>query len=374
MSAPAPAPTGGLFGASSPAPAFGGNASSGGGGFGSSSSSGGFQGGFGSSTPAKAKNEENKASTGYGASTSSTFGQASTSGGFGSSTPAKPKPTPFGNPSSSSSPFGGQRIPRKEKKKDEAMSEQNESSADAGGGAGGDDQLAALKARIQEKRKKLQMLKVGEQQQANQVGSKDNKKDDATKNAELAARNALRFGGSKEKKKDDAANNADLAAKNALRFATSNNDQTTLNKLLPSDLKGKSQQLSSESSNKNNEDSNSSAWITPADTEEEDNDVIDVNNAKSLIGVCQAMCPDEELLRREREGDIQLLEITDPGGIHPKEWSLRDTAVKRFRRSAADFKLDIPELVRPPEVLERVCGYLEEWVMVSTSLQQVMCF
>ncbi len=57
--------------------------------------------------------------------------------------------------------------------------------------------------------------------------------------------------------------------------------------------------------------------------------------------------------------------ITDPGGLHPEDWTLRDTAVKRFRRSAADFKLDIPELVRPPEVLERVCGYLEEWVMVS---------
>jgi hypothetical protein len=76
----------------------------------------------------------------------------STSGGFGSSTPAKPKPTtPFGTPTSSSSPFGGQRIPRKEKKKDEAMSEQNESSADAGGG-GGDDQLAALKANTRRER------------------------------------------------------------------------------------------------------------------------------------------------------------------------------------------------------------------------------
>lgn len=42
---------------------------------------------------------------------------------------------------------------------------------------------------------------------------------------------------------------------------------------------------------------------------------------------------------------------------------LLKTAVKRFRRSAADFKLDIPELVRPPSVLERTCGYLEEWVM-----------
>ena len=56
--------------------------------------------------------------------------------------------------------------------------------------------------------------------------------------------------------------------------------------------------------------------------------------------------------------------ITDPGGLHPETWTLRDTAVKRFRRSAADFKPDTPDLVRPPDVLERVCGYLEEWVMV----------
>jgi len=42
---------------------------------------------------------------------------------------------------------------------------------------------------------------------------------------------------------------------------------------------------------------------------------------------------------------------------------LRQTAVKRFRRSAADYTLNIPELVRPPHVLEIVCGYLEEWVM-----------
>jgi hypothetical protein len=47
--------------------------------------------------------------------------------------------------------------------------------------------------------------------------------------------------------------------------------------------------------------------------------------------------------------------------------------VKRFRRSAADFKLDIPELVRPPDVLERVCGYLEEWVMVRYAFGVIEC-
>jgi hypothetical protein len=50
--------------------------------------------------------------------------------------------------------------------------------------------------------------------------------------------------------------------------------------------------------------------------------------------------------------------------LHPADWTLRNTVVKRFRRSAADYKLDVPDWVRPPDVLEKVCSYLEEWVMV----------
>ena len=91
----------------------------------------------------------------------------------------------------------------------------------------------------------------------------------------------------------------------------------------------------------------------------------DLDKAVALVGTCPYYCPDEELLRRERESDIQLLETPMPGKLHPADWTLRDTVVKRFRRSAADYKLDVPEWVRPPDVLEQVCGYLEEWVMVS---------
>ena len=91
------------------------------------------------------------------------------------------------------------------------------------------------------------------------------------------------------------------------------------------------------------------------------------DQAKSLVGTCPHMCPDEELLRREREGDIQLLELVRPGELHPANWTLRDTTIKRFRRSAADYKLDVPEWVRPPDVLEKVCSYLEEWIMVSST-------
>ena len=67
------------------------------------------------------------------------------------------------------------------------------------------------------------------------------------------------------------------------------------------------------------------------------------------------MCPDEELLRHEEENDIQMLEIPHVD-IVPKGWTLRDTAVKRFRRSAADYTLNIPVLLRPPHVWTMVCG------------------
>ena len=92
-----------------------------------------------------------------------------------------------------------------------------------------------------------------------------------------------------------------------------------------------------------------------------DKEQINLKEAVALVGTCQYMCPDDELVRRQKESDIQLLELVHPE-IHPQGWNLRNTAVKRFRRSAADYKLDVPEWVRPPDVLERVCGYLEEWV------------
>jgi SAC3/GANP family len=100
----------------------------------------------------------------------------------------------------------------------------------------------------------------------------------------------------------------------------------------------------------------------------------ELENAVSLVGTCMRMCPDEEIERRERESDIQLLEKPLPGTIHPTGWTIRETMVKRFRRSAADYKLDVPEWVRPPDVLEVVCGYLEEWVMVRLFLLRCCLF
>jgi len=136
------------------------------------------------------------------------------------------------------------------------------------------------------------------------------------------------------------------AERNLQRFATDQKTSTRVH--LPSELQGQSSDAPKRA-------------VTSAVGGESQRE--DLASAKSLEGTCQFFCPDEELLRREGENDIQLLEVPDPGGIHPADWTLRNTAVKRFRRSAADYKLDVPEWVRPPDVLEETCAYLEEWVM-----------
>eukprot|EP00986_Skeletonema_menzelii_P008350 scaffold3474_cov148-Skeletonema_menzelii.AAC.1 len=304
-------------------------------GFGGESSSSSFGGGFGGQTAA---------GTTATTSTSSAFG----GGGFGMSATSTPSTSAFGNNKdsnasetneavSSSFPFGS-RIPRKEKATPQTAGGGDASKSSS---SDGDAQLAALRAKIQEKKQRLlDKKKMQQQQQSNSAGS----------------------GMSPPRTAPDSDRNKELAAKNALRFATQQENKA-LSSLLPTDLQGHAQ------ASESNDDDRSAPFGGDVgnvnDDVDDDDDLAhrNVNNAKSLIGICTSMCPDEELLRREKEGDIQLLEITDPGGLHPAHWTLRDTAVKRFRRSAADFKLDIPELVRPPEVLERVCGYLEEWVM-----------
>jgi len=133
---------------------------------------------------------------------------------------------------------------------------------------------------------------------------------------------------------------ASLANRNAARFAKPDTDDT----LLPEELRNRQ-------------------GVVASGYKDGSEEAQDFDNAVSLVGTCPHMCPDDELIRRQKEGDIQLLETPQPGTIHPKDWTLRNTAVKRFRRSAADYKLDVPAWVRPPDVLETVCGYLEEWVM-----------
>jgi len=200
------------------------------------------------------------------------------------------------------------------------------------------DRLAKLKAKLEEKKKKLEEKKrrEGKQRQDQTQGKRGASSPQPQREQQRQQQP------SPAPAPTDAQGNS-LAEKNAVRFATGAANQAT-RALLPQDLQ--------------NETATDYSALRQTHT-----DAQDLGSAKSLIGTCQHMCPDEELLRREREGDIQLLEIVKPGELHPQNWTLRDTCVKRFRRSAADYKLDVPEWVRPPEALERVCSYLEEWVM-----------
>jgi nuclear mRNA export protein SAC3 len=194
-----------------------------------------------------------------------------------------------------------------------------------------EDKLAALKAKLAQKKKKLEEGK-----------QKQRKQDSITPPPPSTTPESTLEAVASESPKSS------LAERNALRFAPKANSNTRSQ--LPVGLDAapvvKKPVISSAQ-------------------EEKLHTQLDLEDAVALVGICQHMCPDQELRQREQEGDIQLLETPQPGTIHPPDWNLRNTAVKRFRRSAADYKLDIPELVRPPDVLERTCSYLEEWVMVS---------
>jgi len=72
------------------------------------------------------------------------------------------------------------------------------------------------------------------------------------------------------------------------------------------------------------------------------------------------MCADPELTERAGMNEIVRLEQCVPGSIHPENWTLRETCVRKFKRAAAGNILDLPFRIRPPKVLERTCAFLEE--------------
>jgi len=266
---------------------------------------------------------------------------------------------------SSSTPFGT--IPRK--KRPEGSGTSVFGGADDAGAGGGSDELSRLKAKLEAKKKKLEEQK---RQRAEKQREEEEKASDAatalfggasassptpfTAASSKSSRRGMTpspvpikkgdvrgFGGGGGGGSGSAGGQIDkaaMAAKNAARFATKTDRSTR--SLLPADLLKKAQAREEGSEQQEPEEGEVN------DDEDNMGGKGALHKAKSLDGICMAMCPDEELLRREKEGDIQMLETPDPGGIHPAGWTLRDTAVKRFRRSAADFKLDIPELVRPP--------------------------
>lgn len=151
-------------------------------------------------------------------------------------------------------------------------------------------------------------------------------------------------GGGEGQKGSESGAPASLAARNALRFSSSAPKKSFLGSA-PSPAPSPA----------------------PPDDPDDDDEHRSLSSAVALVGTCEKMCPRSEVVQRDRETDVKLLERPS-SAVFPKGWTIEDTCVKRFRRSAAAYKLNIPELVRPPRVLERTTSYMEEYVM-SRDLQ-----
>ena len=314
---------------------FGGsnNASSG---FGKSSGSAGTPFGGGSTSSGFGKSSGNTGAPFGGSNTSSGFGKpgassASAQNPFGGGTTSSLS-SGFGDAGPSAPPFGGSKIstiPEEgsgknkvfiPKKNPDTVRKDIDSAQ-----AKMEEKKRLLKAKIEEKKRKLL-----ERQQ------KKREEEARSKSPTPPAPSSTPFQGMKQRdpQTKPQMSNKSLAERNALRFAKHHNQPTVRSQSpVPSTSTGNSKERE------------------------------DLKDAVNLVGLCQTMCPDEELAKRQNESDIQALEVPLPGRLHPSNWTVQDTAIKRFRRSAADYKLDVPEWVRPPEVLERTMAYLEEWIM-----------
>jgi SAC3/GANP family len=234
------------------------------------------------------------------------------------------------------------------------------SSGNAATAITGDDQrkLEALKAKLAEKKKKLLEKQQREAQSRGNASpprttaSSGDEDDDADNNNYNSAPPIP------SSQRSAFPSRHDLVARNELRFGSANASAAAA---------GASDRTTTMAIRKPAAPISASAAAAASTSQVAPTEREDLSSAVSLVGTCMFMCPEEELERRQRESDIQLLEIPNPA-IYPSHYTLRDTVVKRFRRSAADYKLDVPEWVRPADVLETVCGYLEEWVMVRTNL------
>jgi len=77
---------------------------------------------------------------------------------------------------------------------------------------------------------------------------------------------------------------------------------------------------------------------------------------------CYTMCPLTEIQTRQENNEISILEQLHPD-VFPSSFTLKNTCVKKFRRSAADVDLAVDNEVRNPITLEKSMAFLEEYVM-----------
>eukprot|EP01104_Vermistella_antarctica_P012024 TRINITY_DN3412_c2_g4_i3.p1 TRINITY_DN3412_c2_g4~~TRINITY_DN3412_c2_g4_i3.p1 ORF type:complete len:1022 (+),score=184.48 TRINITY_DN3412_c2_g4_i3:2467-5532(+) len=107
-------------------------------------------------------------------------------------------------------------------------------------------------------------------------------------------------------------------------------------------------------------------------------EAVDLSAAQEFRGTCQDMCPEKERLERELFQDLNYFEMvkgTEPGklpvGQHPKVDHNR--AVKKFARPSvaldATHDYQLPDDVRPPDVLKQTMTYLMSVILDSNEIE-----
>ncbi|KAJ8542721.1 hypothetical protein ON010_g12090 [Phytophthora cinnamomi] len=96
-----------------------------------------------------------------------------------------------------------------------------------------------------------------------------------------------------------------------------------------------------------------------ATSSRDDGSKAELSAATNLDGVCADMCSPAERELHIRVDELSVFEKCFPD----QPGTERDMIIKRFQRSSADHKLDIPEEIRPPGVLRRTQLYIEQAIM-----------
>uniref|UniRef100_A0A1B6DSY2 SAC3/GANP/THP3 conserved domain-containing protein n=2 Tax=Clastoptera arizonana TaxID=38151 RepID=A0A1B6DSY2_9HEMI len=96
----------------------------------------------------------------------------------------------------------------------------------------------------------------------------------------------------------------------------------------------------------------------------------------AIRGICMDMCPKQEIILRQREGLVHILEQCDDNHeSHSKQYKKihrqkikvdHNRMVKAFQRSAAGRNMLCPEDLRPPDVLFQTVVYLIERILKNT--------
>lgn len=85
-----------------------------------------------------------------------------------------------------------------------------------------------------------------------------------------------------------------------------------------------------------------------------------------VTGLCTDMCPSQERKQRLEERDIHKFEKMFLSSECLQNFDINESVismVKKCQRSAADHRLNIPQLVRTPKTLLRTIAYLEDTIM-----------